>query len=148
MSTRPRIRSLKPEMWQDEKIGNVSRDARLLFTGLITLADDEGRFRALPSIIVGHVFPYDEDATRRLKLWLSELVDAGLVVLYEAGGTRYGWLPQFTQHQRINRPTPSLLPDPSRSPHEQITEESVNGHGGIMDASLPRARGGDRIGSG
>lgn len=38
VNSRPRIRTLKPECWQDEKIGQLSRDARLLFVGLITMA--------------------------------------------------------------------------------------------------------------
>lgn len=122
MSTRPRIRSLKPEMWQDEKVGKVSRDARLLFIGLITLADDDGRFRALPSVILGHVFPYDSDAMRRLGAWMDQLQDVGLVDLYEVAGTQYGVLPHFCEHQKINRPTPSLLPEPS-----------LNGHGGVTE---------------
>lgn len=62
MSTRPRIRTLKPELWQNEKVGDLSHGARLLFVGLITMADDEGRFRARPSVILGHVFPYDVEA--------------------------------------------------------------------------------------
>jgi hypothetical protein len=63
--SRPRIRTLKPEMWADEKVGALTRDARLLFIGLITLADDAGRFRAMPSAILGHVFPYDLDALKK-----------------------------------------------------------------------------------
>jgi hypothetical protein len=66
MTFRPRIRTIKPEMWADEKVGQLSRDARLLFVGLITMADDEGRLRGCPAAILGHVFPYDDDALRKL----------------------------------------------------------------------------------
>jgi hypothetical protein len=110
--SRPRIRTVKPEMWQDEKIGRLSRDARLLFVGLITLADDDGRFRALPQVILGHVYPYDNDAGRKLAGWLAELVQARLLHIYENEGTQYGWLPKWDNHQRINRKTPSILPAP------------------------------------
>lgn len=124
MSTRPRIRSIKPETWQDEKVGHVSRDARCLFIGLITLADDEGRFRALPSIVLGHVFPYDADAPRKLTGWFDELAGVGLVSFYEREGTQYGHLPGWA-HQKINRPTPSLLPAPSVNGHGSISERKV-----------------------
>ncbi len=40
-----RIRSIKPEFPQSESMGNVSRDARLTFIQLWTLADDSGRLR-------------------------------------------------------------------------------------------------------
>ena len=115
MSRRPRIRTLKPEAWTDERVGRVSRDARLLWVGLITLADDEGRFRALPSLILGHAFPYDADAPRRLAGWLDEIADAGLVRFYDVDGVTYGALPKWCEHQKINRPAPSVLPAPSRS---------------------------------
>lgn len=103
---------MKPEMWQDEKIGRLSRDARLLFVGLITLADDEGRFRALPSVILGHVYPYDNDAARKLVGWMDELMHVGLLSLYERDGTPYACLPKWERHQRINRKTASTLPSP------------------------------------
>lgn len=121
--SRPRIRTLKPETWQDEKIGCVSRDARLLFVGLITLADDDGRFRALPSQVLGHVFPYDDDAVRKLGRWMDELSQVGLVVLYDVAGVQYGVLPQFGRHQKINRPSPSLIPEPSLNGHGAISED-------------------------
>lgn len=113
MSSRPRIRSIKPEMWQDEKVGQLGRDARLLFLVLISLADDEGRFRALPSMILGHGYPYDTDAAKKLDRWLSEVELAGLVDLYTVDGVRYGSLPGWS-HQKINRPSPSTLPEPPR----------------------------------
>lgn len=140
MSTRPRIRSIKPEMGQDEKFGQLSRDARLLFVGLISLADDEGRFRALPSVILGHWYPYDSDAARRLQTWLGELQAQRMVVLYEVASVPYGWLPGW-HHQRINRKTDSLLPAPPDvvSPHGAITEDSLNGHGVVHELSRSAA---------
>jgi hypothetical protein len=111
--SRPRIRTLKPEIWQDEEVGKVSRDARLLFVGLITFADDEGRFRSLPSQVLGHAYPYDTDAPKRLARWMQELVDAGLVRIYEQSGVQYGFIPNFKKHQRISRPKQSLIPAPS-----------------------------------
>jgi hypothetical protein len=126
VSTRPRIRTLKPEMWADEKIGALSRDARLLFVGLVTLADDEGRFRAMPSAILGHVFPYDEDALRKLEKWTRELERGHLLVRYQHAGVTYGALNGWSKHQKINRPNPSELPSPpSWNGHGEITEGSV-----------------------
>lgn len=115
MTFRPRIRSLKPEMWADEKIGQISRDARLLFVGLITMADDAGRLRGMPAGILGHVFPYDTDALRKLDGWLSELIESGLVVSYQHGGVTYFYLPGFVRHQVINKRKDSTLPAPPPS---------------------------------
>lgn len=133
---RPRIRTVKPEAWQDEKVGKVSRDGRLLFVVLITLADDEGRFRLLPSLILGHGYPYDSDAGRKLKGWLSELESVGLVVLYESEGVEYGALPSWQRHQRINRSADSILPPP---PGHQPDEPPRNGaaNSGYKKSAIP-----------
>lgn len=121
-----RIRSLKPYIWEDEKLGSVSREARLLFVGLITMADDQGRFRTTTSVIVGHIYPYDQDATRKVPRWLRELTVAGLVQTYGDGD--YGYLPGWEKHQRVTHPTASLLPEPlpnhSGAAHESLTNDS------------------------
>lgn len=130
--SRPRIRTIKPGTWADERIGHVTRDARLLFVGLISLADDEGRMRDLPAAILGHVFPYDADAPRHLGRWLRELTDTGLVRAYTVGEHRYLLLPGFERHQVINRPSPSELPPPpdGTSP-TPLRDVSVNAPGAL-----------------
>ena len=109
---RPRIRTVKPEMRKDERYGRMSIPARELFNGMITMADDEGRFRALSSAILGDVFPYDDDAPRKLKTWVAEVKDSGMVVFYVADGNPYGAFRHWARHQKINRPSPSDLPPP------------------------------------
>lgn len=128
--SRPRIRTIKPELWHDEKVGRLSRDARLLFIGLITMADDHGRIRAMAPAVLGHIFPYDNDAIRRLEKWFRELEMVGLVVRYEHLGVAYGWLPGWANNQKVNRPSQSELPDPPSlngygSNHDSFTERSV-----------------------
>jgi hypothetical protein len=136
-------------MFADEKIGGLDRDERLLFIGLITMADDEGRLRDLPAAIIGHVFPYDEDVTvRRLERWLSTVAAGGLIVRYESGGKRYialsGW-----HHQKVNRPRPSDLPAPPAhghrthsavTSHSDVTADSVKDHGEDIDGASPHAQ--------
>jgi len=100
-------------MWADERVGRISRDARVLFVGLITLADDEGRFRALPSVILGHIFPYDNDAARKLTGWVDELLSQGLVEVYSHDDMPYGVIPKWLKHQKISHSRPSILPSPS-----------------------------------
>lgn len=116
-----RIRTIKPFIWEDEKIGSVTRDARLLFIGLITMADDDGRFRAIPALIIGHVYPYDQDAGRKVCKWLDELEHVGLIGRY---GDTYGHIINWEKHQRVSHRTPSLLPKPSANNHEQVRSRS------------------------
>jgi hypothetical protein len=112
---RPRIRTLKPEVWEDEAVGALGPWERLLFIGLITMADDEGRLRALPSAIAGHIFPYDELAPAKILKLLDAVHATGLVVRYTHQGTDYVQVKGWDKHQKINRPQPSSLPAPSVS---------------------------------
>lgn len=108
-----RIRSLKPTFWGDETVSEWSRDARLLFLGLISMADDEGRFLASFPAIVGFVFPNDPDVTPvKLRKWLAELTAKEQVILYNGGKVKYGAIRKFRKHQRISHPQPSTLPPP------------------------------------
>lgn len=114
---RPRIRTIKPEIWADEGVGHLDPWERLLFVGLITMADDEGRLRALPSAISGHVFPYDKRVTpQRLRRWLGRLDERQLIVFYEADGVPYVQIRGWEKHQKVNRPVRSALPAPT--PHQ------------------------------
>jgi hypothetical protein len=141
-----RIRSIKPFIWEDERLGSVTREARLLFIGLITLADDAGRFRATTSVLVGHIYPYDRDASRKVPKWLQELTKAGLVALY--GGDQYGHLPGWGKHQRIHHPTASLLPEPLPNRSRIVSESFTNDSGVIQPRTRARVRGGGGGGGG
>ena len=115
----PRKRMIDPSFWSDEKLGECSRDERLLFMGLISNADDEGYGRANPKLLRSSIFPYDDLRVSDLEKWLSRLGGFGLIVLYEVNGQTYYYLPNFTRHQTINKPTPSSFPKPDDGlPHD------------------------------
>ena len=112
-----RIRTIKPSFWA--AVGGLSRDARLLAVGLISMADDAGRFIATPSAILGYVYPMDDNVTpAQVRKWLGENAShtgrdgTPFVVLYDVEGGRYGYFPRYRKHQKINRPQPSTLPEP------------------------------------
>lgn len=143
--SRPRIRTLKPEAWADERVGLVSRDARLLWLVLLTAADDEGRLRALPAAILGHGYPYGDATGEEVERWLVELAQMGLLDLYEHQGVRYAAHPRWRSHQRIDRPTRSSLPAPpgasdaeqsaAGSPRRTFGEDSTKPRGALAESS-------------
>ncbi len=106
-----RIRTIKPTFWGSRPVAELSRDARLLAIGLISFADDDGRFLAATAAINGFVFPNDDIAPAKVRRWMDECVASGLVHEY-GDGIRYGCFPTWHEHQVINRYTPSTLPEP------------------------------------
>lgn len=109
-----RKRMLSPEFWTDEKLGDCTRDERLLFMGLISQADDKGRGQGNPKLVKALVFPYDDDITTNMTAsMLKRLAAMKLIALYDDGHDhQYYWLPRFLKHQVINKPIPSKLPPP------------------------------------
>lgn len=125
----PRIRTIKPEFWSDEKIAALSYFARLLFIALWNFADDDGRGRAIAKEINGFAFPRDEDVPdRKLEEALLQMDELRLIQLYTVERQRYYYIPSWSRHQVVNRPTPSRFPEP--------TEASVSTHGTLREYSL------------
>lgn len=110
-----RIRSIKPSMWTDERFINLGRDARLLFIGMVSHADDDGRLVASAPALIGAIFPHDDVTVRAVEKWRNEIATTGLVTLYIVGRGTYAALPGWGKHQRIQKRFPSTLPDPPES---------------------------------
>lgn len=107
-----RIRTVKPTFWGSRSTAALSRDARLLTIGLISFADDDGRFLGSTAAINGFVFPNDDLPSSRVRKWLQEVIATRLIHEYECDGVRYGCFPTWHDNQVINRYTPSVLPEP------------------------------------
>ena len=130
-----RIRTIKPEFPQSESMGRVSREARLCFVLLWTICDDAGRTRASSRMLASLLYPYDEDAGKRIDGWLSELERENCVVRYEVDGNTYLEVRNWLNHQRIDRPSASKIPafdESSRviaNPREASCEEGKGKEG-------------------
>lgn len=108
-----RIRTIKPEFPHSESMGKVSRDARLCFIMLFTLADDEGRLRGNSRMLASLLFPYDDDAKSKIDKWLEELVAVESIVRYQCEGDSFIEIAKWLSHQKIDKPSKSKLPAPT-----------------------------------
>jgi len=110
-----RIRTIKPDFWEDEKIGALSHGARLLFLGSLNLCDDEGLLRWNEMYLGSAVFPYDDIKAETITKWMKEITDCGLVYMYLAGklNQKIGIVMNFHKHQRIDKPQPSKFTPPN-----------------------------------
>jgi len=130
---------IDPGIWVSEQVSNLSRDARLLFIGLISNADDEGRLKGSPRYLKATVFPYDNIEPNQVATWLREVTTEKLALEYNVNGDQYIFLPNFLKHQYISRPRPSQLPPPD------FSEPSVSPHGALSEGShLKEGRGGEK----
>lgn len=105
-----RIRTIKPEFPQSESMGSISRDARLCFILLWTLADDSGRLRGNSRMLASLLYPYDNDVPKLIESWLSELERQKCIVRYQVDGGSYVEICNWLIHQKIDKPTKSKIP--------------------------------------
>lgn len=119
-----RIRTIKPEFWSDEKLTECSLSARLTFIGLWSFADDEGRMEFQPVRLKMQIFPCGTVALTKLTEYFGELTERSLIRRYVVDGKEFLDIPGFAKHQRINRPTPSRLPEHSLNTHGVLSEHS------------------------
>lgn len=106
-----RIRTIKPEFPQSESMGRISRDSRLCFLQMWTLADDEGRLRGNSRMLASLLFPYDDDAPGLIDGWIAELEREHCIVRYEVEGSTFIQIVNWLLHQKIDKPSKSKIPE-------------------------------------
>ena len=107
-----RIRTLKPEILEDEKTGALSHEAWRMFVSMILLADDYGNLRGNPRYLEGQVF-WARECVEGASRIIRELLESGLVEAYELNGQEYLHLPGWAKHQRVDKPGKPRVPKPT-----------------------------------
>lgn len=105
-----RIRTVKPEFWCDEKLSPLSAIDRLVFLGLISMADDYGRVHDNVKIIDAFVFPNTSDTVRESLANLSRIVRIKRGI--SSSGMPIIEIVNWDKHQRVDKPQPKLALPP------------------------------------
>lgn len=127
-----RIRTIKPEFFTSEDIVSLTPLARLFYVSLWCESDREGRFEWKPKTLKFRYLPGD---TCNIDALGDELVQAGLIILYEIDGKTYAEIPGFKKHQVINnRESESTIPpnciDASTTRESVVKAEGKEGREG------------------
>lgn len=138
-----RIRSIKPELLEDERTAMLSDLEWRTFVSLLLLADDYGNFRANPGRIAGAAFWAQENV--ELAPTLERLSSGRLIRLYEVEGQRYGHIRGWSKHQKVDHPGKPTCPPP---PMEDSRDSRENGEGveKLPEVLAPDLNGSDLIG--
>ena len=105
----PRIRTIVPDFWEDERFSNVSLPACLLYIGMKNFADDSGVILANETIIKSKVFPAREDIRKQqVSGWLQELIENSILVPLKYENKSY-YVMDFSS-ERIDKPQKSKIP--------------------------------------
>lgn len=105
-----RARNIKPSFFTNDTLAECSPLARLLFAGLWTIADREGRLECRPKKIKAEILPYDDCDINSL---LSDLEKHGFITRYDVNGNQYIQVLNFVKHQNPHmREAASTIPAP------------------------------------
>jgi hypothetical protein len=144
----PRIRTIKPEFFTSLTVASLTPEQRLTFIGLWTHVDDAGRAIDDARLVKAALWPLDDRVAADVDDDLWALTEASLIVRYTFKERSFLAVRNWVEHQRINRPTASTLPDPDDCellpPPPRPTcrnEDSWNPHGGLTEDSSPERKG-------
>lgn len=134
-----RLRTVKPEFWTDERVGEVSVTARLLFIATWNFADDHGGLDRSSKQLKAQAFPYDNIDCEPL---VQELLNARLLIEYEVGGKKYLHIKGFRTHQKVEKPGRNRVPlyEEKASTHRILPEPSPSSSGSSLGIGVESSR--------
>jgi hypothetical protein len=120
-----RKRMIDPSFWDDQELGKLDSDHRLLFISLISASDDHGRLIGDSRFLAPHCFKYHPKTTsKNVDKMLTKLKETipNSLTFYEVNGSKYIYLTRWKTWQYIQKPQPSKLPPPPNQLPEPLPE--------------------------
>jgi hypothetical protein len=128
-----RTRLLKPGFFSNDQLAECDPLARLLFAGLWTLADRDGRLECRHAKIKAQVLPYDDCDVAAL---LEQLAARDFVQVYAVDGRTYVQVNGFAKHQNPHhKETSDGLPEPPKNTGETQSPGNTATSPGISETS-------------
>lgn len=122
-----RIRSIKPEILEDEKTAALSHLEWRLFVSLWLVADDYGNVRGEPAYLLAQTLWASEETRDSVLDALKALVRDGLVAPYIVRGQSYLHVTGWDRHQKVDKPGKPRMPGPAEAEPEHsgtLTDDS------------------------
>ncbi|MEK6883346.1 MAG: hypothetical protein AABY22_27205 [Nanoarchaeota archaeon] len=106
-----RKRMIDPTIWADESFGKMSPEAQVMFIGIISNSDDEGRLPGDAAFLSSIIFPYKSLSLHKSQAILQEiLLKMTSVLQFSVKNKKYIQLLKWKFYQKVDRPTPSKYP--------------------------------------
>lgn len=103
-------RMITQNIWEDDFIVSLSFFDRLVWIGLITIADDQGRMQDSANLVRSKMFPMDDVPLADIESALVTFSKAGKIARYIANGKKMIQIIHWWKHQRPNWAGESLYP--------------------------------------
>ena len=119
-------RMLHAQIFESSQFSKLTITTRLFYIGLIAIADDKGRFKAMNEYLKAKIFLYDKIGPTKIKTMLTNTKKQNLIILYEVDNELYGYHPNWNKYRiiRKDRQKPSSIPAP-RLPERQPNDNQM-----------------------
>ncbi len=115
---------IDPGIWTSAQFMSLTIRQRLIFVGLISNSDDEGRLRGEAVKIKALLFPSDNISVSKVDADLRIITKIGLINRWQENGEIFIELPKWEKYQRVDKPKSSLIPKYSPTYPRLIQDES------------------------
>ncbi len=133
-----RTRNLKPAFFDNEVLAELGPYAMLLFAGLWTIADREGRLEDRPKRIKAKLFPYTDVEVEPL---LNSLNSNGFIYRYVIEGETFICIPTWHKHQTPHqKEQASIIPAPDKSGASPVQVQDKSETSNNPEQVLPKSR--------
>lgn len=143
-----RARWLKPEFFNDKKIGLLGPTVSIVYQALWCMADDGGTALSTPEIVKGQMFMFWPGVgLPEISEALERLAVAERIERYSVGDDEYATIRHFRKHQKIHNPSLFRHPRPAQAltgaKGERLRQEGGRASGEvgsthILDSHTPR----------
>lgn len=136
-----RIRTVKPEFWRSDDIAALPIEDRLLFVGLWSYVDDSGVGVDKIAHICADLFAPDlernpTEVFGRVTGGLQKLAERGMIIRYEAEGKPFLYVTNWSNHQRIDKPSKQRYPLPDKGEYAKA-QQFEEGSGSTPEKVAP-----------
>ena len=114
-----------PDIWQDEKFNKLSFGGRLLFIGLITIANDYGKARGNPIYLKSQIFPYETNDIEIIKE-IKKLDELGMITSYKINDEQFIEIKNWNKYQTLTYKGKDTIPSPILKKPLINPEETLN----------------------
>jgi hypothetical protein len=130
-----RARSIKPGFFSNDELVELPMATRLLFIGLWTIADKEGRLMDRPKKIKMEIFPADDVNCDEA---LNQLKARNFLQRYEVDGVRYIQITNWSKHQNPHiKEINSVIPEcPEQAPELPVQAPEIPERAALIPSSL------------
>lgn len=124
-----RRRMIAPNIWEDPWFGKLTETEQILFIGIISNCDDDGRVLGDATFLRNRIFVYKDIPVKDIENSLIKFSNTNNnFLLYEINNCKYIALKRWERYQKPDHATPSILPEPPNQIHSGNDSRNDSGN--------------------